>query len=102
MCLEKIKKYLTSKINIKNIKIYNDSKFHRHTKNTLTHLKIIIISNDFINKTTIDRHRLIFEKLNEIYKKNIYSITLYTYTLQEWKYKKYKQINSINCFKKIQ
>lgn len=97
MCLEKIKKYLISKINVNNIKIYNDSKLHKYGKNTLTHLKIIIISNDFVNKKIIDRHRLIYKKLNEIYKPKIYSITLYTYTLDEWKYKKHENNNSIKC-----
>ncbi|WP_343154144.1 BolA/IbaG family iron-sulfur metabolism protein [Buchnera aphidicola (Aphis aurantii)] len=98
MCLEKIKKYLTLKINIINIEIYNDSNFHKNTSNTLTHLKIIIISDDFINHKTINRHRLIFKRLSEIHKKKIYSITLYTYTSYEWKHRKYKNNNSLKCF----
>lgn len=98
MCLEKIKKYLISKMNISNIEIYNDSALHKYANNTLTHLKIIIISDDFINQTIINRHRLIFTKLNEIHKKKIYSITLYTYTLNEWKYKKNRKNHSLTCF----
>ncbi|QCI18428.1 BolA family transcriptional regulator [Buchnera aphidicola (Aphis nasturtii)] len=100
MCLEKIKNYLISKMNISNIEIYNNSKFHKHDNNTLTHLKIIIISDDFNNKQKINRHRLIFQRLNEVYKKNIYSITLYTYTLYEWKHKKHKNNNFLQCFQK--
>ena len=101
MCLEKIKKYLVSKINTINIEIYNNSKFHKYAKDGLTHLKILIVSDDFINIRTINRHRLIFKKLNEIHKKKIYSVTLYTYTLNEWKNKKYKNNNSLKCFSKI-
>ncbi|QCI17275.1 BolA family transcriptional regulator [Buchnera aphidicola (Aphis helianthi)] len=100
MCLEKIKKYLISKINISNIEIYNDSKFHKYNQSSLTHLKIIIVSDNFINKNTINRHRLIFKRLNEIHKQKIYSITLYTYTVNEWEHKKHKKINSLKCFKK--
>ncbi|QFQ32628.1 BolA/IbaG family iron-sulfur metabolism protein [Buchnera aphidicola (Aphis fabae)] len=101
MCLKQIKKYLASNINISHIEIYNDSKSHKYAKNTLTHITIIIISDDFVNKKTTDRHRLIFKILYEIHKKNIYSITLYTYTLNEWKYKKYNIDYSSKCFQKI-
>lgn len=100
MCLEKIKEYLVSKMNINHIEIYNDSKSHKYANNALTHLKIVIISDNFINMKTINRHRLIFKKLYEIHKENIYSITLYTYTLNEWKYKKNKNNYSIKCFQK--
>ncbi|QFQ32279.1 BolA family protein [Buchnera aphidicola] len=102
MCLEKIKNYLILKMNVSKIEIYNDSKFHKHNKNILTHLKIIIVSDDFNKEKKINRHRFIFEKLNEIYKKNIYSITLYTYTLHEWKLKKNQENSSLPCFQKMQ
>ncbi|CAL4325375.1 DNA-binding transcriptional regulator BolA [Buchnera aphidicola (Protaphis terricola)] len=99
MYLEKIRKYLISQINIFYIKILNNSKYHNYNnKNFITHLKIIIISDDFINKTTINRHRLIFKKLIEICNKQIYSITLFTYTIYEWEYKKHKKINFLKCF----
>ncbi|AYN24613.1 BolA family protein [Buchnera aphidicola] len=102
MYLEKIKKHLESKINISSIKICNDSKLHNYStnKNMISHLKIIIVSNDFINKNLITRHRIIFKALKEIEKEGIYSITLYTYTLNEWKDKKNKEFSSIKCIKK--
>lgn len=102
MFLEKIKKYLKFKINIAFIKIYDDSKLHNYSTNTntISHLKVIIVSDDFINKNLIIRHRIIFKALKEIEKESIYSITLYTYTLNEWKDKKYKEFNSIKCIQK--
>ncbi|ALD15400.1 hypothetical protein IX46_02440 [Buchnera aphidicola (Aphis glycines)] len=100
MCLEKIKNYLILKMNIRKIKIYNDSSLHKKNENVLTHLKIIIVSDDFNNKKKVNRHRLIFEKLYEIYKKNIYSITLYTYTAHEWKSKKHKENSPLLCYQK--
>ncbi|CAL4325433.1 BolA family protein [Buchnera aphidicola] len=101
MHIEKIKKYLTSKINVSFIKIFDDSKLHSDSKNTnkFTHIKIIIISDDFIGKNLINRHRIIFQYLKEIEKERIYSMTLYTYTLKEWEEKKNKEFNSTKCIK---
>lgn len=102
MYLKKIKKHLESKINISSINIYDDSKLHNYSTNTniISHIKIIIVSDDFIDKNLVFRHRIIFKSLKEIEKESIYSITLYTYTLNEWKDKKYKEFNSIKCVKK--
>ncbi|WP_295164181.1 BolA/IbaG family iron-sulfur metabolism protein [uncultured Buchnera sp.] len=102
MYLKKIKKHLESKINVSSISIYDDSKLHNYSTNTniISHIKIVIVSDDFVNKNLVFRHRIIFKSLKEIEKESIYSITLYTYTLNEWKDKKYKEFNSIKCVKK--
>ncbi|QIQ42037.1 MAG: BolA family transcriptional regulator [Buchnera aphidicola (Microlophium carnosum)] len=100
MTLEKIKKYLISKMNINFIEIYDDSSFHNYSETGLTHLRIIIISNDFIKQKLIIRHRMIFSILSEIIKKKIYSLTLNTYTLNEWSNKKFKKSNHAKCFKR--
>lgn len=55
MTLEKIKKYLISKIQINLIEIYDDSPFHNHTEKGLTHLRITIVSNHFIDRSKINR-----------------------------------------------
>ncbi|ANZ22661.1 hypothetical protein ATN01_02345 [Buchnera aphidicola (Diuraphis noxia)] len=100
MILKTINQYLTSKLTIHFIKIYDDSLFHNHSKKDITHLRMIIVSDDFIKKPMINRHRMIFSILLEIKKEKIYSITLHTYTIHEWKYKKNKNISISQCFKK--
>ncbi|QIE02156.1 BolA family protein [Buchnera aphidicola] len=98
MIVKKIKQCLKSTINTNFIKIYNNSRFHHHSVQDLTHIKIIIISNDFINQNIIDRHRLIFSKLFKI--KKIYSLTLHAYTVSEWKDKRCLINNDPKCYKK--
>ncbi|WP_410051785.1 BolA family protein [Buchnera aphidicola] len=98
--LKKIKKFLISQMKIVDIEIYNDSNLHYHSKKCLTHLRLLIISDDFVNQTSVFRHQKIFLMLQKVNKKKIYSITLYTYTLSEWKDKKNKKIHCIQCFKK--
>lgn len=100
MILKKINQYLRSKLNISFIKIYDDSAFHHRSKKHLTHVTMIIVSNDFINQKVINRHRVIFSILSEIKKEKIYSITLNTYTSDEWENKKHKKISISQCIKK--
>ncbi|QCO71018.1 BolA family protein [Buchnera aphidicola] len=100
MTLEKIKKCLISKIKISFIEIYDDSSCHNSSEKGITHLRIIIISNDFVDHKLIDRHRIIFSILSDKIKKKIYSLTLNTYTLDEWKNKKFKISNNTKCLKK--
>ncbi|CAL4324835.1 DNA-binding transcriptional regulator BolA [Buchnera aphidicola (Cavariella theobaldi)] len=99
--LKKIKKNLKSNINIHLMDIYDDSTSHNHSENCLTHLIITIISDDFIKKNWVTRHRIIFKILKKTVKNKIYSITLNTYTIIEWKNKHDNKIGKIPCFKKI-
>ncbi|QCI23982.1 BolA family transcriptional regulator [Buchnera aphidicola (Macrosiphoniella sanborni)] len=98
MILQKIKQYLVSTMNTNFIQIYDHSHYHNHEKKNLTHIKIVIVSNDFKNQTLVHRHRMIFSKLLKI--KKIYSLTLETYTSDEWQENKYKINNDTKCLKK--
>ncbi|QCI22304.1 BolA/IbaG family iron-sulfur metabolism protein [Buchnera aphidicola] len=100
MILKKINQCLRSELKINFIKIYDDSSFHNYSKKNLTHIRMVIVSNDFLNQTILTRHRVIFAILSKIKKDKIYSITLSTYTSREWEYKKYKKISISKCLKK--
>lgn len=100
MSIEKIKIHLICNISINFIKIDDDSKSHNYKKTGITHLKIIIVSNDFKYQTTINRHRKIFSILKKNIKYKIYSITLYTYTPVEWNVKKNKKMTYSKCIKR--
>lgn len=101
MSLKKIENYLKDNVKTYFFKIFDDSKFHNriYNQNILTHIKIIIVSDDFLNKNYVLRHQMIFEHLKKINKKKIHSITLYTYTLNEWNIKKKIDFKSTKCIK---
>lgn len=98
MILKKIKQHLVAMINTHFIHIDDNSKYHNRSKNNLTHITIILVSDDFINQKLVNRHRMIFLTLLKI--KKIYSLTLHTYTVDEWQKKQYQVNNHSNCFKK--
>ncbi|QJC38556.1 BolA/IbaG family iron-sulfur metabolism protein [Enterobacteriaceae endosymbiont of Donacia fulgens] len=90
MIIKKIKKKIISKLQPIFLKINDNSQYHNHIKNNnndiknlITHLEIIIVSNFFIKKSLITRHRLIYhiigKKIN-----SIHSVSLNTYTVSEW------------------
>ncbi|CAL4324804.1 DNA-binding transcriptional regulator BolA [Buchnera aphidicola (Eriosoma lanigerum)] len=98
----KIKEILQEKLNPNFIKISNHSnkhkikKFHIH----LTHLQIIVVSKLFVNQSIINRHRMVQNIINTYIQQYIYSISLYTYTNEEWKNIHLNKIFCISCINK--
>ncbi|QJC36919.1 BolA/IbaG family iron-sulfur metabolism protein [Enterobacteriaceae endosymbiont of Donacia vulgaris] len=88
MIIKKIENKIISKLQPIYFKIHDTSQDHDYQNNKnnslITHLEIIIVSNLFINKSLITRHRLIYHIIGNKFK-NIHSLSLNTYTLSEWK-----------------
>ena len=51
------------------------------------HLEAIIVSESFINKTLIERHKIIYAALGELLKHEIHAFSMKTLTIEEWKNK---------------
>ena len=51
------------------------------------HLETIIVSDSFINKTLIDRHKIIYAALGDLLKHEIHAFSMKTLTTEEWKNK---------------
>ena len=51
------------------------------------HLEAIIVSESFINKTLIDRHKIIYAALGELLKHEIHAFRMKTLTPEEWENK---------------
>ena len=51
------------------------------------HLEAIIVSDSFIDKTLIDRHKIIYAALGELLKHEIHAFSMKTLTKEEWKNK---------------
>ena len=56
------------------------------------HLEAIIVSENFINKSLIDRHKLIYTALGELLKHEIHAFSMKTLTPDEWESKKNEPI----------
>jgi len=48
------------------------------------HLEAIIVSKDFEDKGLIDRHRLVYESVDDLMKHEIHALSMKTLTPDEW------------------
>ena len=48
------------------------------------HLETTIVSDNFINKTLIERHRLVYGAMGELMKHEIHALSMKTLTKSEW------------------
>ena len=81
----KIKNLLTNKINTAHIEVIDESYKHKtHHKDTQGgHFKLLIISNDFNDISLINRHRLIYDILDEMIKVEIHALSIKAFTERE-------------------
>ena len=62
----KIINNLIGSMNITSLKVINESFMHNVPKDSESHFKIVIVSNDFKNLSLIKRHQLVYKSLNNI------------------------------------
>lgn len=86
MIKEKVEQLIKEKINIKYLEIKDTSSQHTNHANYKggSHLRMKIISNDFINKTLVQRHQMIYSIINQYIQKEIHAVILKTYTVEEF------------------
>ena len=49
------------------------------------HLETTIVSDDFTDKTLIERHRVVYNAMGELMKHEIHALSMKTLTRDEWK-----------------
>ena len=59
---------------------------HQNFKeNVESHFEIIIVSEKFDNRNKIERHRMVNKSLKEEFLSDLHSVTIKTYTIDEFK-----------------
>ena len=83
----KIISILTQQLNPQHLEVLNESHQHSVPKNSETHFKIVIVSDQFNNLSFVQRQRKINELLKEFMGNPIHALTMGTYTVLEWNQK---------------
>ncbi|KAF8895681.1 bola-like protein [Gymnopilus junonius] len=85
-----IRKKLTSLLHPTSLSITNDSWQHRHHtamreqgSNGETHFTVHVVSNAFENKSSMQRHRIIYSALSEEFSQGLHALSLKTKTESE-------------------
>lgn len=75
---------LNDAMDISSLKIINESHMHNVPKESETHFKAVIVSNDFNDLTTLKRHKLVYKTLDSIMNK-IHALSIHTFNEDEFK-----------------
>ena len=83
---KEIKKRLEEKLDLIHFEIKDFT--GRHLNHKLHeggfHLETTIVSDNFIDKTLIERHRLVYDAMGELMKHEIHALSMKTLTREEW------------------
>jgi len=84
MLSDKIKLKLSEGLDITSLEIIDESYKHaNHAQSNGGHFKVKIISDDFKDKSLIERHRMVYSILDAMIKKEIHAISIEARTTQE-------------------
>ena len=64
--------------------VLNESNRHNVPPGSESHFKVVVVSDSFVNKRLIARHRLVNEVLADELENTIHALSIHTYTESEW------------------
>ena len=79
-----IKKVLIDEFNPSVLSIINESYMHNVPKDSETHFKVILVSNDFTNLALVKRHKAVYDTLKNIMNQ-IHALSLHIFDIEEYK-----------------
>lgn len=79
------------------IELVNESHKHRADKGGESHFLLVVVSESFMGKRTLARHREIYQILAAEMHDSIHALSLHTFTAQEWQARS-EDPSSPNCF----
>ena len=85
---DKIDQILRKKFSIRYLEVSDESHKHKgHAsapKEGQSHFRVLIISQDFKGKSRIDRHRQVYEALNNTFEEGVHALSIRAFTPVEW------------------
>lgn len=66
------------------LEVVNESHMHSVPPNSETHFKVIVVSEQFAGKRSVQRHQQIYGLLREELEAGVHALAIHTYTPDEW------------------
>ncbi|MDE0518100.1 MAG: BolA family transcriptional regulator [Oligoflexia bacterium] len=82
---QQIRDKLTSRLQIELLEIVNESPYHQVPEGAETHFRVLIVSNDFKDLSTVKRHQKVYQILKEELQGPVHAFSQRTFTPEEWK-----------------
>lgn len=92
-----IKTKLTAKFMPVHLEVSNESHMHNVPANSETHFKVTVVSDEFVSKRLIQRHRMINDLLSEELAGPVHALAIHTYSADDWAKKQGITPDSPNC-----
>ncbi len=84
MHLAEIEQTLKSQFAPSHLEVINESHMHSVPKDSLTHIKVIIVSESFQEKGLLNRHRDVYNCLGSYMQQGLHAVSVFAYTPKEW------------------
>jgi len=83
---EIIRERLSAHLTLSHLDLRDTTDKHIHHQNFDggLHISAIIVSDNFKNKSLLERHQLIYSALGSLIKNEIHAFSMKTYTTEEW------------------
>ena len=83
---DKIKQIISDSIDMKHfeVKDFTGRHLNHEQHNGGFHLEATIVSDHFVNKSLIDRHKIVYAALGNLMKHEIHAFSMKTLTVEEW------------------
>lgn len=92
-----IKTKLSNKFMPVHLEVSNESNMHNVPANSETHFKVTVVSDEFVSKRLIQRHRMVNELLSEELAGPVHALAIHTYSIEDWAKKQGLTPDSPNC-----
>lgn len=79
-----IRAKLETEFQPKHVEVINESFMHKVPKGSETHFKVVVVSDHFKDVPTIQRHRMVNEKLKSLFDSGIIAISIVAKSPDQW------------------
>ncbi len=93
---KKIEELVSQGLNCAEFYLENESQMHSGPA-TESHYKLIVVSDDFIDKRAVQRHQSVYKLVADLMNNPIHALALHLFTTTEWAVKADKQLLSPKC-----
>jgi BolA protein len=73
-----------SVLNPEFLEVLNESHKHSVPKNSETHFKVTVVSNEFDGARSVKRHQRVYQLLSEQLQQGVHALAIHTFTPSEW------------------
>jgi len=82
---ERIEETLAQHLDLLHLDVQDESHGHNVPEGAESHFKVVAVSEEFVGKRRIQRHRVINELMAEEFEQGMHALAIHVYTEDEWR-----------------